>query len=83
MDTLKEGRLTPTQVFGPIQTDLTGLQQIVQGGNALSYAMGNLDSQFNTKFAALRRLVLVRNQPSSDQNLRQSAVVQRRGRSTL
>ena len=50
---IKEGRLTPTQVFGPIQTDLMGLQQIVQGGNALSYAMGNLDSQFNTKFSAL------------------------------
>lgn len=50
---IKQGQLSLTQAYGPIQSDLLGLQRIVQGGNALSYAMGNLDSQFMAKFASL------------------------------
>lgn len=50
---IKDGTIVGTQFFGPIRTDLTGLQSIVQRGNSLSYAMGNLDSQFTSKFASL------------------------------
>jgi P-type conjugative transfer protein TrbJ len=50
---LKDGTVVGAQVFGPIRSDLVGLQQVVQGGNALSYAMGNLDSEFTSRFAAL------------------------------
>lgn len=50
---IKDGTIVGTQLFGPIRTDLVGLQQVVQRGNSLSYAMGNLDSQFTSKFAAL------------------------------
>ncbi len=50
---IKDGTIVGTQFFGPIRSDLVGLQQIVQRGNSLSYAMGNLDSQFTSKFAAL------------------------------
>jgi len=50
---VKDGTVVGTQFFGPIRADLVGLQQVVQKGNSLSYAMGNLDSQFTTKFAAL------------------------------
>lgn len=50
---IKDGTIIGTQFFGPIRSDLTGLQSVVQRGNSLSYAMGNLDSQFTSKFAAL------------------------------
>ena len=50
---LKDGTIVGTQLFGPIRSDLTGLQQIVQRGNALSYAMASLDSQFTNRFAAV------------------------------
>ncbi len=40
----------PNQVFGPIQADLNGLAQIVQGGRALAYSLGNLDQLFTTTF---------------------------------
>ena len=50
---IKDGTIVGTQFFGPIRSDLVGLQQVVQQGNSLSYAMGNLDSQFSSKFARL------------------------------
>ena len=50
---IKDGTIVGTQFFGPIRSDLTGLQSIVQRGNSLSYAMGNLDSQFTSKFASV------------------------------
>lgn len=50
---IKDGTVIGQQAFGPIQSDLLGLQRVVQGGNSLSYAMGNLDSNFTTKFASL------------------------------
>jgi type IV secretion system protein TrbJ len=40
----------PNQVFGPIQADLNALAQIVQGGRALAYSLGNLDLLFTTTF---------------------------------
>ena len=50
---IKDGTIVGAQLFGPIRADLLGLQQIVQRGNSLSYAMGNLDSQFTSKFASV------------------------------
>jgi type IV secretion system protein TrbJ len=50
---LKMMTTVPTQLFSKITNTLTGLQNVVQGGNALSYAMANMDSQFTSKFASL------------------------------
>src|SRR5260370_14725724 len=47
---LKQGRVAPQQLFGPIQQDLSQLAQVVQGGQALAYSMGNLDGQFRNTF---------------------------------
>ena len=47
---LKQGRGSPLQIFGSIQQDLGQLAQIVQGGQALAYSMGNLDAQFRNTF---------------------------------
>ena len=43
---LRNSKNIPNQVFGPVQADLNSLAQIVQGGQALAYSMGNLDQQF-------------------------------------
>jgi P-type conjugative transfer protein TrbJ len=47
---LKQGRVLPQQTFGSIQQDLAQLAQVVQGGQALAYSMGNLDAQFRNTF---------------------------------
>jgi type IV secretion system protein TrbJ len=47
---LKQGRVAPQQIFGSIQLDLAQLAQVVQGGQALAYSMGNLDAQFRNTF---------------------------------
>ena len=47
---LKQGKGSPQQIFGSIQQDLGQLAQIVQGGQALAYSMGNLDAQFRNTF---------------------------------
>src|SRR6202521_6221916 len=47
---LKQGMVSPQQLFGPIQQDLSQLAQVVQGGQALAYSMGNLDGQFRSTF---------------------------------
>ncbi len=47
---LKQGVKSPQQFFGSIQQDLGQLSQIVQGGQALAYSMGNLDAQFRNTF---------------------------------
>ncbi len=47
---LKQGVKSPQQFFGSIQQDLGELSQIVQGGQALAYSMGNLDAQFRNTF---------------------------------
>jgi len=47
---LKQGRVLPQQIFGSVEQDLSQLAQIVQGGQALAYSMGNLDAQFRATF---------------------------------
>ena len=49
-DMLKNSKLLPGQVFGPIASDLNALSSVVQGGRALSYSLANLDSQFKARF---------------------------------
>ena len=49
-DMLKNSKLLPGQVFGPISNDLNALASIVQGGQALSYSLANLDSLFRARF---------------------------------
>ena len=48
---IQQAQRVPTQLFGSIRSDLLGLQSVVQGGQALSYAMANFDSMFNQKFS--------------------------------
>ncbi|MFT4114454.1 P-type conjugative transfer protein TrbJ [Silvibacterium sp.] len=50
---IKQGQLLSAQSFSQVQSQLTGIQGVVQGGNALSYAMANYDSQFTARFASL------------------------------
>jgi len=38
------------QKFGAIQADINALAQIVQGGQALAYSLGNLDQLFRTTY---------------------------------
>jgi Conjugal transfer/entry exclusion protein len=47
---LKNSKLLPGQVFGTISNDLNALASIVQGGQALSYSLANLDSLFKARF---------------------------------
>lgn len=43
------------QMFGQIQADINDLAQIVQGGQALAYSLGNLDQLFRTTFPGYGR----------------------------
>jgi P-type conjugative transfer protein TrbJ len=47
---LKNSQALANQIFGPVTQDLQQLSQVVQGGNALAYSMGNLDAQFRNTF---------------------------------
>jgi type IV secretion system protein TrbJ len=47
---VRNSKLLPGQVFGPISNDLNALASVVQGGQALSYSLANLDSLFKTRF---------------------------------
>lgn len=47
---VRNSRLLPSQVFGTVGKDLNALASIVQGGQALSYSLANLDSKFKTRF---------------------------------
>src|SRR5260370_10322825 len=47
---VRNSTVAPTQVFGDVMNDLNRLAQVVQTGQALSYSMANLDSQFRTTF---------------------------------
>jgi P-type conjugative transfer protein TrbJ len=53
-DMLRNAKNIPNQRFGPIQADLNSLAQIVQGGRALAYSLGNLDQQFRMTFPGYR-----------------------------
>jgi P-type conjugative transfer protein TrbJ len=50
LDMTKNSQILPSQVFGPISTDIARLASIVQGGQALAYSMANLDAEFRTRF---------------------------------
>jgi P-type conjugative transfer protein TrbJ len=50
LDMTKNSQILPSQVFGPISTDIARLASVVQGGQALAYSMGNLDTEFRTRF---------------------------------
>ncbi len=49
-DMTKNSKVLPGQVFGPIMADLNALAAIVQGGQALSYSLANLDALFRARF---------------------------------
>ena len=53
-DMVRNVKNIPNQIFGPIQADLNALSQIVQGGRALAYSLGNLDQQFRITFPGYR-----------------------------
>jgi P-type conjugative transfer protein TrbJ len=47
---LRNTKNIPSQRFGPIQADINALAQVVQGGQALAYSLGNLDQLFRTTY---------------------------------
>jgi P-type conjugative transfer protein TrbJ len=49
-DMIKNSRTLPSQVFGPITSDLNALASIVRGGMALSYSLANVDAIFRERF---------------------------------
>ena len=49
-DMLKNTKVLTGQVFGNISGDLSALSNVVQGGQALSYSLANLDSAFKGRF---------------------------------
>jgi type IV secretion system protein TrbJ len=49
---LTNAQTLTSQLFGPIQSDLLRLAQIQQGGQALSYSMANLDSEFSQRYGS-------------------------------
>lgn len=50
LDMAKNTASLPSQIFGPIASDVAQLASIVQGGRALAYSMANLDAEFRTRF---------------------------------
>ncbi len=49
-DMLRNTKALPSQLFGPIASDLNALASIVQGGQSLAYSLANLDSLFKARF---------------------------------
>ena len=47
---IRNGLALPSHIYGTINTDLTALSTIVQGGQALAYSLANLDTQFRNTF---------------------------------
>lgn len=47
---IRNGVALPSHFYGNINTDLTALSTIVQGGQALAYSLSNLDAQFRSTF---------------------------------
>jgi type IV secretion system protein TrbJ len=45
-DMIRNSQRLSTQTFGAIASDINALAQIVQGGQALAYSLGNLDQMF-------------------------------------
>jgi type IV secretion system protein TrbJ len=50
LDMTRNSAQLPSQVFGPIATDIAQLANIVQGGRALAYSTANLDAAFRNRF---------------------------------
>jgi P-type conjugative transfer protein TrbJ len=50
LDMAKNTATLPSQVFGPVASDIAQLASIVQGGRALAYSMANLDAEFRSRF---------------------------------
>lgn len=50
VDMNKNSKVLPGQVFGRVSADLNALASIVQGGQALSYSLANLDALFRARF---------------------------------
>jgi P-type conjugative transfer protein TrbJ len=49
-DMIKNSKVLPGQVFGTVSSDLNALASVVQGGQALSYSLTNLDALFRARF---------------------------------
>ncbi|MEO8128748.1 MAG: P-type conjugative transfer protein TrbJ, partial [Bryobacteraceae bacterium] len=49
-DMLRNVKPVPGQTFGPISADINALANIVQGGQALAYSLGNLDAVFRRTY---------------------------------
>ncbi len=49
-DMIRNVKNLPTQIFGPIQADVSNLASVVQGGMALAYSMAGLDAQFKAVY---------------------------------
>lgn len=49
-DMVRNSQRFTAQAFGPITNDINELSQIVQGGRALAYSLGNLDATFHNRF---------------------------------
>jgi type IV secretion system protein TrbJ len=47
---LRNTKNIPNQRFGSVQADINALAQIVQGGQALAYSLGNLDQLFRSTY---------------------------------
>jgi type IV secretion system protein TrbJ len=47
---LRNLQTLPEQYFAPIAADINALASVVQGGRALAYSLGNLDSLFRSTF---------------------------------
>jgi type IV secretion system protein TrbJ len=47
---IRHGKGLPNQIFGSVMGDLNQLATIVQGGRALAYSVGNIDSEFRSRF---------------------------------
>lgn len=55
-DMIKQGRAMPHQIYGAVMVDLFRLQQIVQGGRALAYSLGDLDRVYRNTFPGYQRV---------------------------
>jgi P-type conjugative transfer protein TrbJ len=49
-DMIRNVKPLPGQTFGPITADINALANIVQGGRALAYSLGNLDAVFRRTY---------------------------------
>ena len=53
-DMMRNSRQLASHVFGSVAADIHALANIVQGGQALAYSLGNLDQLFRTTYPGYR-----------------------------